>query len=165
MGRNLAFPGGFGGGNNGPNPKDAMCSLPWMEKAKICQSRRRRAVSSGMSVGFGPVVVPEDQQLANERPSGNGLFFKLDSSLSISASYFVYLRFGRLSETCEKPLIKPKLFLMFLAIRPKSLPMKSMRNSRQKLPVRRSKSSKWRYFKKSKFFIIFYQKRLEYECF
>ena len=73
MGRSFG-PGGFGGGNGGNNPKDAMCSLPWMSNAKICQSRRRRAVSSGMSVGFGPVVVPEDQQLANERPSGNGLF-------------------------------------------------------------------------------------------
>ena len=74
MGRSFGQ-GGFGGaGAGGNNPKDAMCSLPWMSNAKICQSRRRRAVSSGMSVGFGPVVVPEDQQLANERPSGNGLF-------------------------------------------------------------------------------------------
>jgi len=85
MGRNLAFPGGFGGGNNGPNPKDAMCSLPWMEKAKICQSRRRRAVSSGMSVGFGPVVVPEDQQLANERPSAEALLDVLGNSTEIFA--------------------------------------------------------------------------------
>ena len=66
--------GGFGGGaSGGVNPKDEMCSLPWMKNAKICQEgarRRRRSVSAGMSVGFGPVVLPEDQSVANERPSG-----------------------------------------------------------------------------------------------
>merc|ERR1712159_411491 len=45
-----------------------------MKNAKICQSRKRRSVSvQPMSLGFGPLVVPEDQELANERPSAESL--------------------------------------------------------------------------------------------
>lgn len=81
--------GGFGGGaSGGVNPKDEMCSLPWMKNAKICQEgarRRRRSVSAGMSVGFGPVVLPEDQSVANERPSAEALLDVLGNSTNIFA--------------------------------------------------------------------------------
>ena len=60
-----------------------MCSLPWMKNAKICvNARRRRSVSANMSVGFGPVVLPDDQELANERPSGNNFFISVSASFS-----------------------------------------------------------------------------------
>ena len=48
-----------------------------MKNAKICvNAGRRRSVSANMSVGFGPVVLPDDQELANERPSGNNFYFR-----------------------------------------------------------------------------------------
>merc|ERR1711892_1403446 len=78
--------GGFGGGAAaGANPKDEMCSLPWMKNAKICQeggTRRRRSVSASMSVGFGPVVLPEDESVGDERPSAEALLDVLGNSTS-----------------------------------------------------------------------------------
>jgi len=68
------------------NPRDEMCSLPWMKNAKICvNNRRRRSVSSNMSVGFGPVVLPDDQELANERPSAEALLDVLGNHTNIFA--------------------------------------------------------------------------------
>ena len=71
---NFARSQGFGGGEGGQlSAKEEMCSLPWMKNAKICATRRRRAASSptsiNMSLGFGPLVVPEDDEKANERPT------------------------------------------------------------------------------------------------
>lgn len=83
-----SFGGGFGGGRGGEgaNPRDEMCSLPWMKNAKICiNNRRRRSVSSNMSVGFGPVVLPDDQELANERPSAEALLDVLGNHTNIFA--------------------------------------------------------------------------------
>jgi len=82
-----SFGGGFGGGNGGgANPRDEMCSLPWMKNAKICiNNRRRRSVSANMSVGFGPVVLPDDQELANERPSAEALLDVLGNHTNIFA--------------------------------------------------------------------------------
>merc|ERR1712106_1130916 len=81
--------GGFGGGAAaGANPKDEMCSLPWMKNAKICQeggTRRRRSVSASMSVGFGPVVLPEDESVGDERPSAEALLDVLGNSTNIFA--------------------------------------------------------------------------------
>jgi hypothetical protein len=82
-----SFGGGFGGGAGGANPKDEMCSLPWMKNAKICvNARRRRSVSANMSVGFGPVVLPDDQELANERPSAEALLDVLGNHTNIFAA-------------------------------------------------------------------------------
>ena len=100
---------GGGAGLQGGKPKEEICKLPWMKSAKMCQNtRRRRSVSANpMSVGFGklpfhhertsamkkynfyflgPLVVPEDQEIANERPTAQQLVDAVGEDSTIFAS-------------------------------------------------------------------------------
>jgi len=59
------------------------CKLPWMATREECAPylrNRRAAPSQDMSVGFGPLVVPEEESLANEHPSSEELSQLLDGS-------------------------------------------------------------------------------------
>ena len=79
---------GGGAGMQGGKPKEEICKLPWMKSAKMCQNtRKRRSVSANpMSVGFGPLVVPDDQEIANERPTAAELVDAVGSDSTIFAS-------------------------------------------------------------------------------
>jgi len=79
--------GGGLGAQGGAKPKEEICKLPWMKNAKMCNNRRRRSVSANpMSVGFGPLVVPEDQEIANERPTAAELVDAVGADSTIFAS-------------------------------------------------------------------------------
>jgi hypothetical protein len=68
-----------------------MCDLPWMKNSNICadQGRKRRSVQSNMSLGFGPLVVPEKEEVAgenSERPTASQLVDVVGEDSQIFAS-------------------------------------------------------------------------------
>jgi len=73
----------------GMNTGKKMCDLPWMKNAAVCQTRRRRSVQSNMSLGFGPLVVPEKEEVAgenSERPTASQLVDVVGENSQIFAS-------------------------------------------------------------------------------
>lgn len=62
------------------------CRLPWLKDTPQCvgMTRRRRSASVvanfGMSLGFGPLVVPDQDELADEHPSAESLASILEGS-------------------------------------------------------------------------------------
>lgn len=84
-GRALGKPGA--GAKTGDGNPASLCSLPWMKNAPMCQRRRRRAAAfANMSVGFGPLVVPEDEEKADERPTAEALVDVVGEDSEIFAS-------------------------------------------------------------------------------
>jgi len=84
----------FGGPNMGQMSnekldaiKDQQCKLAWMKNTPDCikraqekAGRRKRSVGEAMNVGFGPLVVPEKEELADEHPSAEKLARVLEES-------------------------------------------------------------------------------------
>lgn len=83
----------IGARNLGPNSNaklehilDQQCKLAWMANTEKCLNRARsragRSVGNvkKMSVGFGPLVVPDEDEIANEHPSSETLSQLLDGS-------------------------------------------------------------------------------------
>jgi len=68
-----------------------MCDLPWMKNSAKCanQGRKRRSVQNNMSLGFGPLVVPEKEEVAgenSERPTASQLVDVVGEDSQIFAS-------------------------------------------------------------------------------
>jgi hypothetical protein len=67
---------------------ERQCKLAWMRKTPRCLARaaqqeagrKRRAASLPVSVGFGPLVVPDEDSIADEHPSTDQLSQVLDGS-------------------------------------------------------------------------------------